>query len=207
MDRKCIFGAAVAALLAFPALAEVTGEYVFETSPVKDISGGGREPMKQPRAAALVKEDGFSGIRMEKGDGVRVPFSAFPGSSGQLDCEVKVEKVSEPRHLLIVYGKGDVMAFLIRNGSFEPRYLHRADNKWMSGKRIPLPDNKPVKLSISWTIPGKIVLSVDGEKKGELEVASAGGFDAGSAVFIGSNQRGELVFPGIIRSVKFSYQD
>ena len=207
MNGKCIFGAAVAVLLAFPALAEVTGEYVFETSPIKDISGSGREPVKQPRATAFVKEEGISGIRMENGDGVRVPFDAFPGSSGQMDCEVKVEKVSEPRHLLIVYGRGDVMALLIRNGSFEPRFLHRADGKWMSGKRIPLPTDKPAKLSISWTLPGKIVLSVDGEKKGELEVASAGGFDPGSVVFIGSNQRGELVFPGIIRSVKFSYQD
>ena len=208
MNGKSILGAAVAALLAFPVLAEVTGEYVFETSPIKDSSGSGHEPKTQPRKEAFVKEDGISGIRMEKGDGVRLPFDAFPGNSGQMDCELKVESVSEPRHLLIVYGKGDVMAFLVRRGAVEVRYMHRGgDGKWVTGKRIPLPTDKSVKLSISWTLPGKIAVSVDGEAKGETAVAEAGGFDPGSVVFIGSNQRNELVFPGVIRSVKFSYKD
>ena len=209
MIRKSIFGAAVAALLAFPALADVvTGEYVFEGLPIKDSSGSGHEPMNQPRLAALVKEGDISGIRMANGDGLRIPFSAFPGNPGRLDCEVKIDKISEPRHLFIVYGKGDVMVFLARYGCLEMRYLHRGGSgKWVTSKRTPLPLDKLAKVSIQWTLPGKITLSVDGEQKLEMEVPTSGGFDRGSAIFIGSNQRSELVFPGIIRSVKLSYQD
>lgn len=191
-----------AASLVLPAAAKVTGEYVFTGPEVKDVSGNGNAPLTRLTPEAFVKEGEFAGAKLAKG--IRIPFAAFPGKSGVLESEFLVEPVNEPRHLLIVYGKGDVLTLLIRRDRLQIQHLHRAANKWTRSKLVPIPTDAPVKVRVAWTLPGKVEVAVDGAVQLTEPVASADDFAPGSVVCIGSNQRGELAFPGIIKSVKFS---
>lgn len=179
----------------------VLGEYVFKSKTAQDISPAGKHPLSMPEAAAFTDD----AVDMSVSEGIKLPVAAFPGANGTMEAEIQLKEKAGFRMFFIYYGGGDVLNIICSNTRFQCRFFSRSENKWQSSKftkAIPL--GQFVKLSMVWNTPGKITLTVDGSSV-ELPVAKAANFVPRSSVMmLGSNQRGEWQFPGLVKSFKLT---
>ncbi|MBE6399731.1 MAG: LamG domain-containing protein [Lentisphaerae bacterium] len=189
----------------------VVAEYVFELTidePLKDLSSNGFHPLNTPDESKYVKGE-LDAVRFAaKGDGIQLPSGAFPGAAGALEMVVCPEKKisgKDTRNLLSVYSpKNDVFNLSYRNNRLQVAYYDRSAKKWhYTTPGISLAQGKFARVTVTWQLPGEIVLTVDGKRVAKVAVGNAASFAKNSKVFIGSNPQKEALFPGLVHSVKF----
>ncbi len=189
----------------------VNAEYVFELAideTLKDLSGNGYHPLDTPVESKFAKGEVDAVRFASDGDGIQIPFGAFPGDSGVLEMVVNLEKENsgnETFYLLQMFsGKGDLFNITYRKNRLSSACYDRAEKKWyktVPGVRLPL--GKFVKITASWKFPGEIVIAVDGKEAGRVKVAGNLHFAPDTTIFIGSNNLKKEFFNGLIHSVKF----
>lgn len=207
------FGTAAAAPAksALPAAAvkgDVRAEYVFELTidePLKDLSGNAFHPENTPGESSFVKGE-LDAIRFAKdGDGIKLPFAAFPGARGALEAIVKLEQKSVPiNYIFSCYSaKGDGFHLSYRKNRLHFGFYDRSAKKWYNAANIrPLPLNKFVKINLTWELPGEVKLYINDRPAGSVKVDTVPDFTADSLLFIGSSYQKKSVFQGMIHSVK-----
>ena len=179
----------------------VLGEYVFKNKTAQDISPKALHPLNMPEFGAFVDD----AVDLSVSGGIKLPTAAFPGANGTIETELQVKNKAGYSFLLCYYGGGDVMNIICSSGRFQVCYFDRSSKKWYNSKWTKaVPYGEFVKLNLVWTMPGKIELTVNNSKVA-VPVEVEGGFVPRSSVMmLGSNQRGESVFPGLVKNFKLT---
>ena len=187
--------------------AGVTGEYSFETKApqIADKSGKHSTPL------VLAREDMWSpkgGIVFPKEkDGLRLPEKAFNMPRGSFTVTVKCDNFSKDAAILRLWSRKDGFQLKPGGGGVVLAYYNRAKGKWFSLSSGTIKDGgKPVVIHVTYDLPGKMTVWVNGEKRGERSVEDVVPEVApGAKLVIGNNQAGTETFTqGRILRVVFS---
>ena len=124
---------AVCVLILLVVRAGNTADYVFSLvidENVRDLSGNHRIPECHFGEDDYVSGE-FDSVRFSKPQHwVKVPFAAFPGTSGKVALKLNLDKLAGSPVLFRVYHpQGDGLILMVRNGRLRGSYYNRAAKK------------------------------------------------------------------------------
>ncbi|MBQ9804420.1 MAG: hypothetical protein IJW35_06220 [Lentisphaeria bacterium] len=198
----------LAVAVGFTAGAAVTAEYAFELTvdeTLQDLSGNENHPQSNMQPDSWINE-GFEAVRFAPGKFVRVPAKAFPGARGAVTMFLRHEQplAGKSQRLFTVYSpQGDGFCITSKKGMIRAAFYDRSEKKWYltdPGKALPL--RRFVSLAVTWELPGKIALYVEGVRCGEIAVPVTPQFRSDSQVYIGTDQQGNVNFAGALHRFK-----
>ena len=196
-------------LAVLPVYGRVTAEYVFELNidePLKDLSSNQLHPESTPPESAFVRTAPEAVRFALAGSGIKLPFKAFPGSRGALETLVMLDsEIAEQRPLLIIYGKQDNFMITARNKRYRVSIYDRSEKKWYHSPKIAsVHTGRFVKLSLAWSFPGKLTLTLDDKAKVTMPVDFPVELSADSEMYLGSDPRSGKLFPGAVHNLRFT---